>query len=119
MGNRRNALVVSIACLMCGGHAHALKLSEFASMCETLGSSSAGSCSSHPVIQAYVGGALDLIATLDENTDYLSKIYCRDASELFDVAKIVDYMLQAPDDEGDSNAMLRVVRFLEDEGKCP
>jgi len=60
-----------------------------------------------------------LIATLDENTDYLSKIYCRDASELFDVAKIVDYMLQAPDGEGDSNAMLRVVRFLEDEGKCP
>ena len=34
-------------------------------------------CSDHPIIQAYVGGALDLLATLDEHTDYLEKSTAR------------------------------------------
>ena len=108
-------LVGMFACLTVA-QTQALKLSEFAAMCEAL--SGDGHCSQHQVVQAYVGGALDLVAALGEHTTYLSKIYCRDPREIFDVAKIVDYMLEAPLEDRDSNAMLAVIRYLEEEGDC-
>ena len=69
-------------------------------------------------MQAYVGGALDLVAVLNENSKYQYRIYCRDPRELFDVAKIVQYLLCAAQEETDTNAMLHVVRYLEEQGDC-
>ena len=93
----------------------ALTMGEFSSVCDSY----AGECSSNPFLQAYVGGALDLIAMLDEETDYLDEVYCREPSELFDVPEIIRYMLSNKDDYRDRNAMLLVIRYLEEMGGCP
>ena len=89
-------------------------MGEFTSACYSY----KGDCGSHPFLQAYVGGALDLIAMLDEETDYLEKIYCREPSEFFDVPKIIHYMLSNSEDYRNKNAMLLVIRYLEEKGDC-
>lgn len=94
---------------------HALTMGDFSSICDSY----EGECSTIPFLQAYVGGALDLIAMLDEETDYLDQVYCREASEFFDVPKIIRYMLANKDGYRDKNAMLLVIRYLEEKGGCP
>lgn len=95
--------------------ASALTQEEFTRIC----ASHEGDCAEVPVLQAYVGGALDLIATLDERTDYLATVYCRPPSELFDVATIIRYIAKRADREPEANAMLGMIRYLETEGGCP
>lgn len=77
-----------------------------------------GECSEHPFIRAYVGGALDLIATLDERTDYLGKVYCKKPKELFDVPAIIRFMELRSEQYATDNAMLVLVRYLEEHGGC-
>lgn len=93
----------------------ALTQQQFADICAT----HPGDCGEHQVLQAYVGGALDLLATLDEQTDYLARMYCGEPAELFDVPKIIRYIEQHGSDDPDNNAMLGMVRYLEAEGECP
>ncbi len=80
--------------------------------------SSPGKCSDNPIIRAYVGGALDLIATLNERTDYLKKVYCKEPKELFDVPTIIRYMEQRSKQYAKDNAMLVLVRYFEEHGGC-
>ena len=87
---------------------HALTMGQFASACEAFN----GDCSKSPFLQAYVGGALD------EETDYLDTIYCRKASDFFDVPEIIRYMLAHQNGYDDKNAMLLVIRYLEEMGGC-
>ncbi len=93
----------------------ALTMGQFASVCESY----QGKCSDIPFLQAYVGGALDLVAMLDEETDYLDQIYCNEASDFFDVPEIIHFMLSHKEDYRDKNAMLLVIRYLEERGGCP
>ena len=93
---------------------HALTMGQFASACEAFD----GDCGNSPFLQAYVGGALDFVAMLDEDTDYLDQIYCREASEFFVVPEIVRYVLTHQDGYADKNAMLLVIRYLEEMGGC-
>ncbi len=92
----------------------ALTTDEFFAICE----SAAGRCQEHPVLQAYVGGALDLLATLDEQTEYLDEVYCKHPRGLFDVAAIMEFMQAQREGYGDRNAMLLVVRYFERHGGC-
>lgn len=94
--------------------ATALTMKQFSDICH----SAPGKCSDHPVIQAYVGGALDLLATLDEKTDYLEKLYCKEPKELFDVPAIIRFMEQRKEQYAADNAMLVLVRYFEEEGGC-
>ena len=94
--------------------ASALTMGQVASICNA----GPSECSKHPLIQAYVGGALDLIATLDEATDYLDDIYCKPPAELFDVPAIIRYMRKNEAAYTDRNAMLLVIRYLEEQGGC-
>ncbi len=94
--------------------AQAMKISEFAQICET----APMPCAEIPFIQAYVGGALDLLAALDEDTDYLSPIYCVPARELFDTGKIITFMEAHQNENPSRNAMLLVIQFMEEEGGC-
>ena len=96
------------------GPASALTLNQFVSVCESSGQE----CSEHPLLNAYVGGALDLIAMLDEETDYLAEVYCRPAKELFDVPAIIRYMEKYRTEYADKNAMLVVIRYFEEHGGC-
>ncbi|MDJ0917816.1 MAG: hypothetical protein QNJ05_08635 [Woeseiaceae bacterium] len=75
-------------------------------------------CEEIPILKAYVGGALDLVATLHEATDYVEDIYCKDPELLFDVAAIIRFIEENQAGYEDENAMLLVVRFLETYGGC-
>lgn len=94
--------------------ATALTMEQFSSICK----SSPGKCSDHPTLQAYVGGALDLLATLDERTDYLQKVYCKAPVELFDVPAIIRFMEQRSEQYRSDNAMLVLIRYFEERGGC-
>lgn len=91
----------------------ALTMSEFSRIC-----GSNQKCSANPILQAYVGGALDLLAMLDEETKYLQKFYCKKPKELFDVPQIIQYMELHQKEYTNKNAMLLVIRYLEEKGGC-
>lgn len=92
----------------------ALTMNQFSVIC----ASGKGECSDNPILQAYVGGALDLIAMLDEETDYLAKVYCKKPAELFDVPRILRFMEKHREDYATRNAMLLVIRYFEKNGGC-
>jgi len=94
--------------------AAALTMKQFSDICH----SSSSECSDHPIIQAYVGGALDLLATLDEQTDYLGQVYCKETKTLFDVSAIIRFMEQRSEQYTTDNAMLVLVRYFEEHGGC-
>ena len=94
--------------------AHAMKISEFAQIC----GSAPMPCHEIPFIQAYVGGALDLLAALDEDTEYLAPIYCVPAKELFNTTKIIQFMEAHQNENPSRNAMMLVIQFMEEQGGC-
>lgn len=105
---------VRAAILLLPGNSTALTLGQFIGICET----GQYECSQHPIASAYVGGALDLIAVLDEETDYLKSIYCKKPEELFDVPAIIRYMQQGGAEHASQNAMILVLLYLEEHGGC-
>ncbi len=108
------ALILSTILALAPTNGFALTMGEFASVCDSFN----GECSNIPFLQAYVGGALDLVAMLDEETDYLEEIYCREPREFFEVGDIISYMLANRDGYENKNAMLLVIRYLEEMGGC-
>ena len=94
--------------------AAALTMNQFVSICEAADVA----CSEHPILNAYVGGALDLIAMLDEETSYLAEVYCKHPEELFDVPAIIRYMEAHQTEYAGKNAMLVLIRYLEEHGGC-
>jgi hypothetical protein len=95
-------------------HALALTMKQVSDTCNSF----SGECSDLPVIQAYIGGALDMLATLDERTEYLEEVYCKEPKELFDVATIIRFMESQSEQYAKDNAMLVLVRYLEKHGGC-
>ena len=93
---------------------YALTLGEFNQICVSF----QRNCSEHPVVQAYVGGALDLLATLNEREMLVTQPYCKSPDQLFDVAAIVAFLQNRPSIEGRDNAMLGVIRYFENNGGC-
>ncbi len=76
-------LAISLITLLLSLHAPstlALTMKQVFDICH----SSSGECSDHPIIRAYVGGALELLATLDERTNYLGKVNMK-PKELFNM----------------------------------
>ena len=103
-----------IASSVVSGPAAALTMNQFVRICE----SADLACSEHPILNAYVGGALDLIAMLDEETGHLAEVYCRPPEEFFDVPAIIRYMEKHQTEYADRNAMLVLIRYLEEHGGC-
>lgn len=103
-----------IATLVITRPATALTMNQFSRICE----SAETQCRKHPILNAYVGGALDLIAMLDEETDYLGEVYCRPAKTLFDVPSIIRYLETHQTNYSNKNAMLVLIRYLEEHGGC-
>ncbi|MEM9388599.1 MAG: hypothetical protein AAGA68_26400 [Pseudomonadota bacterium] len=94
---------------------HALTVAGFKAICEA----ATVACDAHPMLNAYVGGSLDMIATLDERTSFLGEVYCRAPQELFDVAAIIRYVEhKAPRAQANANAMTLVVAYLVEKGGC-
>jgi len=110
-------LATSLITLLLALHAPgttALTMKQVSDICH----SSSGECSDHPIIRAYIGGALDLLATLDEQTNYLGKVYCKKPKELFDVPVIIRFMERRSEQYATDNAMLVLVRYFEKHGGC-
>lgn len=114
MKSRLLAIAVLVLVSLQSTNASALTMEQFSHICE----SAPGECSEHPLLQAYVGGALDLLATLTEETRYLDKLYCKEPKELFDVPAIIRFMQAHREEYVTRNAMLLVVRYFEDNGGC-
>lgn len=111
--NIRSMVAVAIL-LLISGSASCLTMKQFSAICE----SAKRECGDHPILQAYVGGALDLIAVLDEETDYLAEVYCKKPAELFDVPKVIRFMIEHREGYENRNATALVVRYLEVKGGC-
>ena len=94
--------------------ASAMTMKQISDFCH----SSSGECIDNPMMQVYVGGALDLLGTLDEQTDYLGKVYCKKRKEIFDVPAIIRYMESHSEQYASDNAMLVLVRYFEEFGGC-
>lgn len=93
---------------------HSLSNGDFNKICNA----SPVPCDEHPILQAYVGGALDLVATLDEKTDRLQPIYCKPTGELFDVSAMIWFMLETDRHNADDNAMVSLITYLKEKGGC-
>jgi len=94
--------------------AKALTVGEFLAICEQ----AERDCREVPVVNAYIGGGLDLIATLHEATDYMEPVYCKSPELLFDVPAIIQYISDNREGAEERNAMLMFVRFFEEYGGC-
>lgn len=106
--------IFTIVSLLISTTVTALTMGDFIAICE----SNEKNCTEQPMLNAYVGGSLDLIAVLHEETDYLDTIYCKDPRELFNVEAIIQFMELHQDDYNDRNAMLLVIRYLEENSGC-
>jgi len=94
--------------------ASALTMSDFKAIC----ASSTMACKDHPILRTYVGGALDVLAVLSEETKYLETIYCEKPSSLFDTEKIIPFMELRQEEFASKNAMLVLIKYLEEHGGC-
>jgi len=114
----KNKLIIifgfPLASLYMASAAAALTMTDFITICE----STDKTCDEHRILQAYVGGSLDLIAALDEETEYLDKVYCKEPKNLFDVSRIIKFMESHQVEYAQKNAMLLVIRYLEENGGC-
>ena len=106
--------LIILLLMMNTSNAPALTMKQVSDICQ----SSSGKCSDHPIIRAYIGGALDLLATLNERTNYLEKVYCKDPKALFDIQAIIHFMKQQSKQNATDNAMLLFVRYFEAHGGC-
>ena len=104
---------ILVAVLICSSKVSALTISEFKEICE----SSQVACKEHPILQAYVGGALDVLAVLDDENQFQENIYCGDNSVLFDFKRIIVFMEQSQEKATD-NAMSVLIKYLENNGGC-
>ena len=108
-------IVLSLLLLLPVSKVTALTTEEFSRICQGF----SGKCTEQPALNAYVGGALDLIATLNEKTDYLNKkVYCGNPNDIFDVPKIIEFMLKHSEQYAKENAMLVFIKYFEYQGGC-
>ena len=104
-----------ILALLLPNSVSALTMQEFKAICNSIGVK----CKEHPVLQAYVGGSLDIIAALDEETNYLKKkLYCDKPSNLFRVPEIIEFMEKHQKEYANKNATLLIIRYFEEKGGC-
>lgn len=106
--------IYSLLLFIYSASAFSLTIHQFSEICR----SEQGKCSDNLVINAYVGGALDLLATLHEETEYLETLYCKEPAALFDVPTIIRYMEQRALRSDQRNAMFLFIGFFEKRGGC-
>ena len=97
--------------------AFAITVQEFKLICNASNTEKI-SCDEHPMINAYIGGGLDLVASLDEGTKYLGKLYCEQPETLFDVKTIIRFIERSKQEYDNQNAMFRLVAYLEQHSNC-
>lgn len=77
-------------------------------------------CHTLPFANAYIGGALDLLGTLQENEQLNLQFSCASPNKLFKVKRILDYIEENQiSNENqrfyeDKNAMTLVIKYMEE-----
>ncbi|MFT7559813.1 MAG: hypothetical protein ACI93R_001728 [Flavobacteriales bacterium] len=92
----------------------ALRMNQFSELCH----SSLGECSDKPIVQTYVGGDLDILTVLEEQTGFLGPVYRKESERLFDVLVVIRFIAQRSEQYATSNGMLALVRYDEQQGGC-
>ena len=95
--------------------AYGLTTAEFFKICKGHG---ATKCSDVPILQAYIGGSLDLLATLVDHSDYMEQLYCVEPEKLYSVELIMAYMEKERASYESANAMNLVIKYFEENGGC-
>ena len=108
-----SVVILGMYCML-PAKASALTTEQFFKICQA----SPGVCEEHPILQAYVGGALDMLAALSEETQYLDNLYCKAPKDLFDISAIMRFMQAHSKRDAKRNAMLLVIRYFEQNGGC-
>ena len=108
------ALLLSASIWLASSPAQALTTEGFFQICD------AGKvpCKAHQLLNAYLGGALDLVATLDEAGVFRRPLYCVSPEEVFDMEEIINFMHAHKDEYADRNAMWPVIRYFQQHGRC-
>lgn len=77
-------------------------------------------CHELPFANAYVGGALDLLGSLKDSGKLNMSFSCTSTAELFNVKRIFRYIEEqhshSADKFADKNAMLLVIKYMEERG---
>ncbi|EPJ49351.1 MAG: hypothetical protein OFPI_25240 [Osedax symbiont Rs2] len=95
-------------------NAQALTMKQFMQICH----SAKSKCSQHPVLNAYIGGSLDLFAALQEQNLFKTKDFCANARPHFNVPAIIDHMEKNQAAYANKNAMLSLVSYFKKKGGC-
>jgi len=93
--------------------ASSLTIGQLQSIC----ASASHQCSENQALQTYVGGALDLIATLDE-ANHLKESVCKNKKTLLKVPEIIHFMEENRTEPASKNAMFLLILYLEKNGGC-
>lgn len=102
--------------IMFGGisSAHSLTVQEVQSIC----SQQTTLCADNLVIQAYIGGGLDMLASLYEHEVLHGVRFCKSPQALFDVTNIINFLLTLEGGARAQNAMRQVTTYLQGESGC-
>ncbi len=114
LGSKLVRMLLLMALFFPMSQASALTAIEFSNICKTV----EGECSQHPILNAYVGGALDLIASLQEQDLTATKVYCKEPKEIFNVPRIISYMDEHSHLRAKQNAMVLLINYFEEFGGC-
>lgn len=93
--------------------ANALTTGELLDACAAKGRS----CDQLPFANIYIGGALDLLGTLNEKKQLKVPVLCSTNKDIFDVKRILQYMEKNREGYNDRNAMHIVIKYFE-EAEC-
>ena len=106
---------VLVALLALAGRAQALRTGEFLALCGDV----LAACAEQPVVQLYLGGALDALALVNETASARKQpLYCLPERQLFDMSRIVAHVVANRRKFEDKNAMTGVIDYLRAYGGC-
>jgi hypothetical protein len=109
-------LSVAFSIFLVSNAANALSVSQFSQLCSQ---AKPQKCHEVPLVRAYVGGALDMVASLQESKALATDLVCRPPEDLFEVEQIITYMEKNASEDNKQNAMYLVINYIQKHGGCP
>ncbi len=92
----------------------ALTTWEFLQLCDD----TAGACAEQPVVQLYLGGAMDALAVVNETALQKRPLYCLPERQLFDMHRIFAHIAENQQRFRQRNVMHAMLDYLRLHGGC-
>jgi len=107
-------MVLALWFAMITAPTHALTLAQFNAIC----ADQPVPCTQHPALHAYIGGAIDLLVAMRQNSDYLSPMTCALTPQHLDVNTIITFMTEYEPQSPERDAMAVLLEYLQAELPC-